>query len=74
MQSDFLLAERSLCLKGASTIPERKEMLTAKQDSLRQAVKELEDSIAYIDWKQNFYDEILSGEKPYVSNLIAPED
>lgn len=63
-----------LCLKGESTIPERKEMLTAKQDSLRQAVKELEDSIAYIDWKQNFYDEILSGEKPYVSNLIAPED
>ncbi|WP_419577049.1 hypothetical protein [Roseburia hominis] len=48
-------------------------MLTAKQDSLRQAVKELEGSIAYIDWKQNFYDEILSGEKPYVSNLIAPE-
>lgn len=25
--------------------------------------KELEESIAYIDWKQNFYDEILSGKK-----------
>lgn len=24
-----------------------------------------------IDWKKIFYDEILSGEKPYVSNLIA---
>lgn len=41
-----------------------------KQDSLRNAVQELEDSISYIDWKQNFYDEILSGKKPFVSNLI----
>lgn len=63
-----------LCLKGESTIPTRKEMLAKKQDSLRQAVKELEESISYIDWKQNFYDEILSGEKPYVSNLIAPQE
>lgn len=63
-----------LCLKGETTIPERKEMLAKKQDSLRQAVKELEESISYIDWKQNFYDEILSGEKPYVSNLIAPQE
>lgn len=62
-----------LCLKGEATIPERKEMLKKKQESLHNAVKELEDSIAYIDWKQNFYDEILSGKKPYVSNLIAPE-
>lgn len=63
-----------LCLKGEPTIPKRKEMLAKKQDSLRQAVKELEESISYIDWKQNFYDEILSGEKPYVSNLIAPQE
>ena len=63
-----------LCLKGESTIPERKEMLKKKQDSLRHSIKELEDSISYIDWKQNFYDEVLSGKKPYVSNLIAPTD
>lgn len=59
-----------LCLKGESTIPERKEMLKKKQESLQCSIKKLEDSIAYIDWKQNFYDEVLSGEKPYVSNLI----
>lgn len=64
----------SLCLKGESTIPERKELLKKKQDLLRQAVKGLESSIAYIDWKQNFYDEVLSGKKPYVSNLIAPKE
>ena len=60
-----------LCLEGESSILKRKEMLQKKQDSLRDAVKELESSIAYIDWKQNFYDEILSGQKPYVSNLIS---
>ncbi len=70
MSIDEMKTYLDLCLKGESTIPERKEMLKKKQDSLRNAVRELEDSIAYIDWKQNFYDEILSGEKPYVSNLI----
>lgn len=60
----------SMCLEGESTIPERKEMLSRKQDSLRDAIKELEESISYIDWKQNFYDEVLAGERPYISNLI----
>ena len=41
-------------------------MLTQKQERLR----ELQESIAYIDWKQNFYDEVLSGKRPYESNLI----
>lgn len=60
-----------MCLEGESSIPARKKMLAKKQNALRDSVKALEASIAYIDWKQNFYDEILSGEKPYVSNLIA---
>lgn len=58
-----------LCLAGESTIMQRKEMLAKKQAALRASVAELEDSIAYIDWKQNFYDEVLSGKRPYVSNL-----
>lgn len=62
-----------LCLQGASSIPLRKEMLAKKQEALRISLKELEDSIAYIDWKQNFYDDILSGKRPYVSNLIRTE-
>ena len=48
-------------------------MLAKKQERLRQTIKELEDSIAYIDWKQNFYDEVLSGKRPYESNLIRVE-
>ncbi len=63
-----------LCLQGESTIPQRKEMLTQKQEALRLSIKELEDSVAYIDWKQNFYDEVLTGMRPYVSNLIRVEE
>lgn len=62
-----------LCLQGASTIPLRKELLAKKQEALRLSIKELEDSVAYIDWKQNFYDEVLSGNRPYISNLIPVE-
>ena len=60
----------AMCLQGEKTIPQRKEMLARKQEALRESVKELEDSIAYIDWKQNFYDEVLVGKRPYESNLV----
>ena len=62
-----------LCLQGESTIVSRKKMLAKKQETLRVAIKELEDSVAYIDWKQNFYDEVLTGKHPYVSNLIQSQ-
>lgn len=64
----------NLCLQGQSTIPQRKEMLAQKQDALRSSIQQLQDSVAYIDWKQNFYDEVLSGKRPYVSNLIGTEE
>lgn len=63
-----------LCLQGESTIMMRKEMLAKKQAELRNSIQELEDSVAYIDWKQNFYDEVLSGKRPYISNLIRTEE
>ena len=63
-----------LCLEGPSSIPQRKVMLSKKQEALRQSIQELEGSVAYIDWKQNFYDEVLSGKRPYVSNLIRTQD
>lgn len=64
----------ALCLQGESTIYQRKEMLQKKQAALRVTIQELEDSVAYIDRKQNFYDEVLSGKRPYVSNLIRVEE
>ena len=63
----------ALCLQGESTILPRKEMLAKKQEALRASIKELEESAAYIEWKQTFYDEVLSGKRPYVSNLIRSE-
>lgn len=63
-----------LCLGGERAIPQRKEMLTKKQEVLRDSIKELEDSVAYIDWKQSFYDEVLSGKRPYLSNLIRTRE
>ena len=63
-----------LCLQGESTIMQRKEMLAKKREALLGSIKELENSVAYIDWKQNFYDEVLSAARPYVSNLIRTEE
>ena len=63
-----------LCLQGESTIPQRKEMLTKKQEELRASIRELAESVAYIDWKQEFYDDVLSGKRPYISNLIRKEE
>ena len=56
-----------LCLQGESTIPKRKELLDKKQEALKDSIKELEESVAYIDWKQQFYDDVLSGKRPYIS-------
>lgn len=63
----------ALCLQGESTIPQRKEMLAQKQAALRATIRELQDSIAFIDWKQGFYDEVLAGTRPYESTLLPVE-
>lgn len=63
----------AMCLQGEASIPQRKEMLAQKQAALRETIRELQDSVAYTDWKQNFYDEVLSGKRPYESNLIPVE-
>ena len=49
-------------------------MLAQKQEALREGLRELQDSIAYIDWKQSYYDEVLSGRRVYESNLIRSEE
>lgn len=60
----------SLCLKGESSIPERKSILAAKREALLRSIAELQDAVAYIDWKQGFYDDVLSGKTEYYSNLV----
>lgn len=63
-----------LCLKGESTIPERKEILNIKLKELKNKMNELQESIDYINWKQNFYDDVLSGKTKYYSNLIQTDE
>ena len=70
MSIQEMKAYLALCLQGESTIPARKLFLAQKQEELRQSIRALEESVDYIDWKQNLYDEILSGKRPYESNLI----
>ena len=64
----------ALCLQGQSTIPQRQKMLDKKREALLTSMEELKGCVNYIDWKQNFYDEVLSGKRPYISNLIRAED
>ena len=60
-----------LCMEGEASIPERKQILAKKRQSLEEELKRIQDSIDYIDWKQGFYDDILSGKTKYFSNLIS---
>lgn len=64
----------NLCLQGESTIPQRKEMLAQKREALLSTIAQLNDCVAYVDWKQEFYDDVLSGKRQYVSNLIKVEE
>lgn len=63
-----------LCLQGELTIHQRKAMLDKKRKALLDSIEELKGCIDYINWKQNFYDEVLSGKRPYVSNLIRVDE
>ena len=63
-----------LCLEGESTIPERKEILAIKRQSLLEQQKLIQESIDYIDWKQGFYDDVLSGKIEYISNLKVADN
>ncbi len=60
----------ALCLEGKDSIPQRKVMLAAKRKTLLQSISKLQEAVAYIDWKQEFYDDVLSGKTEYYSNLI----
>ena len=63
----------ALCLAGESTIPERKIILAVKRQALVTQLQQVQDCIDYIDWKQGFYDDVLSGKTKYYSNLINTE-
>lgn len=59
-----------LCLEGESTIPERKVLLDVKKNKLMDELNQIQESINYINWKQGFYDDVISGKTKYFSYLI----
>lgn len=63
-----------LCLKGKETIPKRKEVLNIKLLDLEKKKEEIQKSIDYINWKQQFYDDVLAGKIEYFSNLTPNEN
>ena len=48
--------------------------LDAKKEELLSRIQELNTSIGYIDEKQQFYDDVLSGRRKYCSYLISVEE
>lgn len=63
-----------LCLKGEGSIPKRQEILKIKEKELKNKIKEIQENIDYIHWKQNFYKDVLSGKTKYYSNLVQAEN
>ena len=63
-----------LCLKGEETIPERQRILEKKLKKLEHKVQKINESIDFIHWKQNFYEDVLNGKVKYFSNLIQKDD
>ena len=59
-----------LCLQGQYSIPERKIMLDEKKKELELQKQEIDESLAFINLKQNFYDNVLSGKTKYFSYII----
>lgn len=58
-----------LCLRGPSSIPQRKDLLAAKRKLLEEQLAQVQASIDYIDFKQAFFDDVLAGRVEYFSNL-----
>lgn len=62
------------CLQGASSIPQRKEMLSKTNEILLHKMQQLQQSMQFIEEKQAYFDGVLAGDIKYTSNLIDIED
>lgn len=64
----------NLCLQGKSSIPERKLILEKQKEKLQNKIAELNESINFINNKQQLYDDMLSGKIPFFSYLNPKEN
>lgn len=70
MGIDEMKSYLELCLQGEPSIPERKDMLEEKRKELELKKQEIENCLSFIDWKQNFYNDVISGKTEYFSYII----
>lgn len=63
-----------LCLEGQPTIPARMEMLAKHRKELLAKINELNENLAYLDYKNEFYQNVLDGKIPYKSDLIRTDN
>lgn len=59
-----------LCMQGESTVVQQRELFMEKRTALLNSIREMEECIAYVEEKQKFYDDVLSGKHPYLDNLV----
>lgn len=59
-----------LCLEGEKSIPYRQVVLDHKLQDLEFKKQELQKSIDYIHWKQQYYQDVLDAKTKYYSDLI----
>ena len=50
------------------------KILDIKLCELEHKKEEIEEAIAFVKWKQNFYQDVLAGRTKYFSNLTNTED
>lgn len=50
--------------QGDISIPERKEIMTRARKQMEEKMLEMQESLAYLKYKEDFYDKILRGEIP----------
>lgn len=64
----------ALCLEGESSIPQRMEMLAVHRKDLVKKLDELNKNLTYLDYKNQFYQDVLDKKIPYKSDLIKTEE
>lgn len=55
----------ALCLEGESSIPQRMEMLAVHRKDLVKKLDELNKNLAYLDYKNQFYQDVLDKKIPF---------
>ncbi len=74
MGIEEMKAYLTLCLEGEASIPQRRAMLEQQRRHLLLEMQVLQDSLAYIDKKQQYYDDVQAGKVPYRSNILPLPD